>query len=300
SQVITVQDTRAPEFTAPGDLTIYSDENCEFDASVEVTGDVEDESDNCSEELEATYSDLVTDGECEGEKIITRTWSLVDECNNAADDQVQVITVKDNIKPTFTAPGDITIYSDSKCEYDASVEVTGDVEDEADNCSTDIEATYSDSVADGECEGEKIITRTWSLVDDCNNSADDQVQIITVEDNIAPTFKAPEDTVIYTDEACAYDASVEFTGDVTDENDNCTDKPEATYSDSVADGECEGEKIITRTWSLVDDCGNEAADQIQIITVEDNIAPTFTAPADLTIYSDDECKYDASVEFTGE
>ncbi|MDT0559702.1 hypothetical protein RM697_13695, partial [Ichthyenterobacterium sp. W332] len=182
-------------FTAPGDMTIYSDEECVYDASLEVTGDVEDEADNCNNQLEAMYSDSIVDGQCEGEKIITRTWSLADSCGNEAEDQVQIITVKDNIAPTFTAPADTTIYTDAHCEYDASVEATGDVEDEADNCSTEIEATYSDSIADGQCEGEKIITRTWSLVDNCDNAAEDQVQIITVKDNIAPALDKDENGV---------------------------------------------------------------------------------------------------------
>ncbi len=110
-------------------------------------------------------------------------------------------------------------------------------------------------MADGTCEGEQIITRTWSLTDDCGNTTT-QEQTITVEDNTAPTFTVPEDITIYKDENCNYDAAVGITGDVTDEADNCDATLDATLSDAVADGTCEGEQIITRTWSLTDDCGN--------------------------------------------
>jgi len=299
-QIITVEDNTPPTFTVPADITIYKDADCNYDADVTITGDVTDEADNCTTTLDATFTDAVADGSCEGEQIITRTWSLVDDCTNAAADQIQIITVEDNTVPTFTVPADITIYKDAACAYDADVTITGDVTDEADNCTTSLDATFTDAVADGSCEGEQIITRTWSLVDDCTNAAADQIQIITVEDNTAPTFTAPADITIYKDAACAYDADVTITGDVTDEADNCTTTLDATYSDAVADGSCEGEQIITRTWSLVDDCNNAAADQIQIITVEDNTAPTFTAPADITIYKDADCNYDAGVAFTGD
>jgi hypothetical protein len=213
-------------------------------------------------------------------------------------DQVQTITVQDNIAPTFTAPGDITIFSDASCVYDASVGVTGDVADEADNCSVGLNATFVD-VVDNTDPCNIIITRTWSLVDDCGNAAVDQVQTITVQDNIAPTFTAPGDITIFSDASCVYDASVGVTGDVTDEADNCSIGLNATFVD-VVDNTDPCNIIITRTWSLVDDCGNAAVDQVQTITVQDNIAPTFTAPGDITIFSDASCVYDASVGVTGD
>ncbi|MBP7849977.1 MAG: T9SS type A sorting domain-containing protein [Lentimicrobiaceae bacterium] len=299
-QTITVLDTIKPTFTRPADTTIYTDANCLYDASVTFTGDVTDEADNCTTTLDATFTDDTTAGSCEGAWIIERTWSLVDDCGNAAPDQIQTITVEDTIKPTFTRPVDITIYTNASCVYDASVSATGDVTDEADNCTTVLDATFTDDTTAGTCEGSWIIERTWSLEDDCGNKAADQIQTITVEDTTKPTFTRPVDITVYTDANCQYNASIAVTGDVTDEADNCTAILEATYSDDTTAGSCEGSWIIERTWSLEDDCGNKAADQIQTITVEDSTKPTFTRPVDITIYTDATCTYDAGVSATGD
>jgi hypothetical protein len=119
-QTITVSDNTAPTFTRPADITIFTDDNCNYNASVGVTGDVTNEADNCSTGINATFNDVTIDGPCEGSHVITRTWSLVDNCGNAALDQIQTITVSDNTAPTFTRPADITIFTDTNCNYNAS------------------------------------------------------------------------------------------------------------------------------------------------------------------------------------
>ncbi|MCG8235880.1 gliding motility-associated C-terminal domain-containing protein [Tenacibaculum finnmarkense genomovar ulcerans] len=296
-QKITVKDTIKPTFTVPNDAIIYADENCNFDLSVEKTGDVSDESDNCDTTLSATFTDATIAGSCEGEKIITRTWNLTDDCGNLTE-KIQKITVKDIIKPTFTVPNDITIFTDASCNFDSSVAKTGDVSDESDNCSTGLKATFTDVEKTGTCEGTKIITRTWNLTDSCGNSTQKD-QIITVEDNIKPTFTAPKDITISTDKNCSYDVSKVITGDVTDEADNCSTGLKATFTDVEIAGNCDGSKTITRTWNLTDSCGN-SIQKDQIITVEDNIKPTFTAPKDITISTDKNCNYDVSKAITGD
>ncbi|TKG95350.1 T9SS type B sorting domain-containing protein [Puteibacter caeruleilacunae] len=295
-QTITVRDNTIPTFTAPDAITIYKDKDGNFDAAVAVTGDVTDEADNCNVG-EATFADVIADGSCEGEQVISRTWSLADDCGNAAEDQVQVIVVKDTIKPNFTVPADIVIYKDENCEYDASMAVTGDVTDESDNCDTSLDATYEQVITPGECAGELTILRGWTLEDDCGNRQF-KVQTISVRDNTPPTFTVPADKVIFRDAHGAFDSSVAAVGDVTDEADNCG-VGEATFVDAINDTDPCG-VIITRTWSLSDDCGNAAAEQVQVITVRDNTIPTFTAPADITIYKDADCNYDASVAATGD
>ncbi|HLF52674.1 gliding motility-associated C-terminal domain-containing protein, partial [Flavobacterium sp.] len=299
-QTITVLDNLAPTFTIPANMTVFTDAACAYNTSVTITGDVIDEADNCSTGIQATYVDAIVPGECLGSYIITRTWSLVDYCGNEAPDQVQTITVLDNIAPTFTIPANMTVFTDSACAYDASIVVTGDVTDEADNCSTAIQATHVDTIVPGECQGSYVITRTWSLVDNCDNAAANQVQTITVLDNIAPTFTIPANMTVFTDEACVFDASIVVTGDVIDEADNCSTGIQATFIDVTVPGECQGSFIRTRTWSLIDNCGNAAPDQVQTITILDNLVPKFTIPANITVYADANCVYDASINVTGD
>ncbi len=251
-QTITVQDIIPPTFTIPADVTLYSDINCNYNAPISLTGDVTDENDNCDPSVDATFVDNVNTGSCAGEIIISRIWSL---SNNAAPNQIQTIatmrhqtkfkrTILDNIPPTFSAPSDVTINADANCNYNDSPSNTGSPFNINDNCDNNLAPTFSDATAPGSCEGEVIITRTWSLVDDCGNAAPNQTQTITVQDNTPPTFSAPADITIFADANCNYDASVSATGDVTDENDNCTSTLNATFSDATAPGTCEGEVII--------------------------------------------------------
>ena len=134
--------------------------------------------------------------------MIKRKWHLEDAYGNAATDQIQTITVSYTLAPSFTRPADITIYTDSIGNYDSSVSETGDVSDESDNCSTVLQATYTDSNVAGPCEGTRVITRTWHLTDSCGNAAADQQQTITVSDTTAPAFTRPPDITIYSDSSC--------------------------------------------------------------------------------------------------
>ena len=173
----------------------------------------------------------------------------------------------ENVSPTFTRPADITIYKDASCNYNASTAVTGDVMDEADNCDTSLDATYGDVVTAGSCEGEEVITRTWTLTDDCGNSTSHE-QIITATDTVSPTFTRPEADTICRDLNCNYSIDILFTGDVTDEDDNCTTVLDAIYSDDFSHlTSCDTAGYVIRRWMLSDDCGNTTVKN-QILWVE--------------------------------
>ncbi|MEN8157589.1 MAG: hypothetical protein ABFS10_11620, partial [Bacteroidota bacterium] len=204
----------------------------------------------------------------------TVTLTVLDGSGNS-NTCTSTVTVEDNIAPTFSIPADITIYSDASCAYDASVGVTGDVTDEADNCGVG-DATYVD-VVDNTDPCNIAITRTWSLVDDNGTSAASQDQTITVQDNIDPTASNP----VAVNVECTADVPAVNIADVTDEADNCTAAPTVAHVSDVSDGNSCPE-VITRTYSVTDDCGN-TINVTQTITIDDITNPTASNPAAVNV-----------------
>lgn len=304
-----LNDTEAPTFTAPADVTVHRKDDCSIDtmATAAGTGIPTDLEDNCTAAtaLVVTYADFIdVSGTCPSNITITRTWTVTDHCGNATSKD-QVITVMDNTAPTFTVPGDITIYRDADCNYDADPDETGRPTAVADNCTplAELDVVYNDvQETSTVCESNLTITRTWTVTDACGN-ATSATQTITVEDNTAPTFDVPANITVYRDADCNYNVNPDETGKPTAVADNCTaaDDLQVVYTDDVAQtlGECEKNLTITRTWTVTDECGN-ATSKDQIITVEDDTAPTFTAPDDIAICKDGSGNYDASVAVTGD
>ncbi|BAO77153.1 gliding motility-associated C-terminal domain-containing protein [Winogradskyella sp. PG-2] len=266
-QTITVQDTTEPNFTVPADITI----ECDVDTNdLNITGNVIDEEDNCSNDLNATFTDSVTNGNCINESIITRTWSLTDECDNTTT-LVQTITVQDSTSPTFTVPADLVL----ECDTDVNdLTITGDVTDESDNCATGLDAVYKDIITAGNCPGSYIINRKWTLVDNCDNVAT-ALQIITIQDTTAPIFNValPSDIIIECDTIPDVDTITA--------TDNCGEAS-VTVAESTTVGSCDNEFTLIRTWTATDDCGNETI-HTQTISVQDTTAPSFNEalPTDL-------------------
>ena len=120
---------------------------------------------------------------------------------------------------------------------------------------------------DSDADPARGMSPVFTLVS--SESRDDiDAGVIDVED---PTFTVPADLSV----ACDGDHSPAATGDVTDEADNCALNLEATFEDAEDFDQCGGE--IIRTWTLVDDCGNETV-QVQTITIEPADEPTITLP----------------------
>jgi uncharacterized repeat protein (TIGR01451 family) len=94
-------------------------------------------------------------------------------------------TIIDTTPPMVVAPADITIEAGENCEWDANTEITG-MATASDDCSGEagVALTYAD-VEEDMGKGVIIITRTWTAVDACGNSATDQ-QVITVTGGNAP------------------------------------------------------------------------------------------------------------------
>lgn len=293
---IQVGDRVPPSFTVPDGKILYKDENCDYDVSVAITGDVTDEADNCDNTLNATYTDEVVPGDCEGETLIARKWVLVDDCNNSTT-KYQYFRIRDTTRPTFTQPADITIYKDANCDHDASLTVTGDVTNEDDNCDNSLNATYSDAVANGTCVGNLNITRTWTLTDDCGNSTS-KTQMIYVRDTTRPDISnvSPTPAVLWppnhkmVDVVINYDA-VDNCSQVTSVLTISSNEPENGTGDGDTGPDMEviddhniklraeragngNGRIYTITITSTDDCGNVATTTTTVLVPHNNI----TAP----------------------
>ncbi len=274
-----------PEITIPNpleiegcDISVVNSDNAVFAFSDTTSDDIKDVFNTVDgytttapqNITSITYIDTIED-ENSCPIVVNRVFTLINTCG-VSTNYTQTINVQDSEAPTFTVPADITI----ECEDDASfLSLTGDVTDEADNCTVgNLEATFTDTAEIGECPGLMVISREWSLVDNCGN-VNTQIQIITMQDSTAPTFTVPADVTL----DCAADINdLSVAGDVTDEGDNCATELEATYTDDVTTGECPVSSIITRTWTLSDGCNETSL--VQTITLEDNEAPTVNGDFD--------------------
>ncbi|MCF6295577.1 MAG: hypothetical protein L3J25_07790, partial [Flavobacteriaceae bacterium] len=266
-QTITVIDTTNPTFVEalPADATVECDNVPAADTLTAI--------DNCGT-ASVTFGEVNNAGACPGEYELVRTWTATDQCGNETV-HTQTITVIDTTNPTFVEalPADATVECDSVPAANTLTAI--------DNCGT-ATVTFGEVNNAGACPGEYELVRTWTATDQCGNETV-HTQTITVVDTTAPTFTAPADLTINCEDD---ETNLTLTGDVTDEADNCDTTLDATYSDSVAAGSCANESVITRTWSLTDDCGNMTTHD-QTITVQDITPPTIDNEAsDLTVECD--------------
>lgn len=287
--VIYVQDTTAPTFDIiPSDITV----ECSDLPGAPNVNDVT-VSDNCGDvntiygeyseghnaDITVTVTTDTIEGNCEGSYTILWIWTATDYCDNSAS-ATTTITVVDTTDPIFiSAPQNITI----DCSQDLP---EGDLLIAVDNCTDGfIESTFSDSIVAGNCPNSYSVERTYIATDDCGNSAE-FVQLIFVTDLVAPIFFA-ENEVFYTYECGT--TIPEIQPAVTD---NCDLNLEFSFIDTEGGNPCS--RVITRTWTAADDCGN-TSDFVQVITVNDTQGPIISAVDSLSLPCDNYSALDASV-----
>jgi large repetitive protein len=268
NQYITVQDTARPRVYCPEDLTL----NCEVSLLPERTGKAS-AIDNCTDKVtNFTYDDVRTDGSCNDNFSLIRTWTGTDSCGNW-NTCIQKIKVHDTTKPVIICPPNITI----SCQTSSDPETLGRAT-ATDKCTDFISnITFNDSITPGNCLSNYVIKRNWVAKDSCSNQ-NNCIQKITVQDTTRPEISCPNDLTIN----CNDNNSPDFTG-YPGTSSVCTkDLSELNYSDLIIPGICPQNYIIIRTWSVTDDCGNTNL-CTQKITVQDNNAPIINCPADITL-----------------
>ena len=292
-QIITVEDNTAPTFddsSLPQDITLECSDNIPALEDVILTA-----TDNCADvsDIIITPTEIITnqDDDCSNNYIITRTWTANDCAGNSIQ-HIQVITVEDNTAPVFdvsSLPQNVTLECSDNIPALVDVILTA-----TDNCSdvSDIIITPSEIITNqnDECSNNYTITRTW-IANDCAGNSVEHVQVITVEDNTAPVFdisSLPQDVALECSDNIPAIEDVILTA-----TDNCSDVSDIIITPSEIitnqNDDCSNNYTITRTW-IANDCAGNSVEHVQVITVEDNTAPTFDAsslPLDVTLECSD-------------
>lgn len=256
-QTISFGDPPPPELTCPFDITLQCGQSIDPIDIGEATTIL-----GCGNDL-ITYEDEIAAG-CAQTGIITRTWTVVDGCNNVVTCD-QVITIIDNAPPVITCPDNIVVECGDSTDPSATGVVTG-----TDACGT-ITTSSSDFFVTG-CGSSGTIIRTWTVTDECSNFLTCP-QLITIDDTSGPAITCPDNTVVScggsidpldTGMATAVDACGTFT---------------INFSDDVVPI-CPGTPSLTRTWTANDQCGNQSSCD-QIISLDDSPPPVIVCPPDV-------------------
>jgi len=255
TQTITIVDTTAPVINNVPENEVVECDNIPVAATLTAI-------DNCDDDVEVVFSEEIIDLDCG--MMIYRTWSAEDMCGNSVSN-TQTLTVVDTTAPEFVSyPADETVEC-SEIPAPASMSAT-------DNCDNDLDISLEETIIDnGDCTS--VITRTWTVVDDCGNSST-TTQLLTVVDTTAPVVLfSPENIEVECDDIPGF-------GTITAE-DNCDTDLEVVTNESIQDLVCGS--VITRSWTVTDDCGNTTTVQ-QTISVVDTTAPMMSGvPADVSI-----------------
>jgi gliding motility-associated-like protein len=254
SQSISITDTQKPVLAGvPSNTTVECGDALPV-ANVSAT-------DVCFGQIQVTMTENSVGSGCN--RVITRTWTAVDSCGNTAT-ATQTITVTDTQKPVFSGvPVDTTI----ECGVTLPVaNVTA-----IDQCEGQTAVSYTETTQGSGCN--KLLLRTWATKDGCGNT-NSVTQRITVRDTKQPVLSGiPANisvscgTVIPVASVTAFDA--------------CLGQMAVSFSEVQTGSNCN--KILTRTWTAADSCGNTAIG-VQVITFIDTEKPVLAGvPADVTL-----------------
>ncbi len=234
---VTISDTTKPVFVPDyhrnREITLNND--CEYD-TIPFDSEIYGVEDNCTDELQALYSDTVLTNIYGADSVIIRTWTSEEDCGgNSANPITQEITIVDQFVPVFAQ-----LKVDSICK---GLEYTPDADYVAgrisDNCAgvdflrnhltSDTTTTNNpDAVND-------TTTITWTVIDNYGNSAQATQMVIHFAAPIVEISGAEEicegSTTELTPSVSNYsDVTYTWSDNVEVVNDNVATVPAGTYT----------------------------------------------------------------------
>ncbi len=186
------------------------------------------------------------------------------------------VEVIDKYPPILICPEEVTL----ECREDYNdLELTG-VAEALDNCSVS-SVTHTNTNVDISSCGVGTVTRQWKAVDHLGLTSIcyQTINIINTDEFDGTKIKWPKDITI---EACISEITPDITGNVTVEDDYCS-QVAITYKDQVFDVVQDACTKILRKWSVLDWCTFDHDnpyttgywEYTQVIKIFDNVAPKF-------------------------
>jgi hypothetical protein len=268
TQVVTVQDTKAPVITTAAGALNATLECSDATAIAAAEALVPMATDNCAVPTRKLVSDVKTDA-CGSTYTRVKTWNFADACGNVSASFTQTIVVRDTKAPVLIVPAPISLTNDAGiCGAVVNFAATA-----SDNCSAPV-LTYSQKPGTVFPVGQTTVTVT--ATDACGNATTGSFSI-TVADTEKPAITAPA-AISQTADASHCYATVALGTPVT--ADNCAVDHVSNNAPAVFPV---GNTIVT--WTVIDIYGNSNT-ATQVVTVTDNEAPVLSCPAAITVTND--------------
>ncbi|MBL7813721.1 MAG: hypothetical protein JNL70_01860, partial [Saprospiraceae bacterium] len=267
---LTIRDTQNPVITGvPSDTTV----ECSA-VPVAATPSV---SDVCDATIGLVFNEVRTNGNCNNNYTLTRTWTATDACGNVTT-RTQVLTVRDITQPSLLNVPNDTIVDCSAIPTPANVTA-------GDNCDASLTVNYAQTRTDGNCPNNYTLTRTWTVTDVCGNTQT-ATQVLTVQDTIKPIVSInPTDTII---ECNGLGNVQDIQNWLTNHGggratDNCGNITWTHNYTGLTTTTCGIVGTATVTFTATDDCDNSVSRTAKL-TIRDTQKPIITGvPADTTV-----------------
>jgi hypothetical protein len=247
-QIITVTDNIAPQF---GTINPYIHIQCGELENLQAPS----ATDNCNE-VSVTFQDGLSSGGCYG--VIVRTWIATDACGNSTS-AVQYISILDNQGPVIENPADDVVDCDQAPTAIPSIEIY-------DACGYEVQIIEASQTIVELNDCSYAIVWHWVAMDYCENISE-ATTTITVTDLTNPTIATLEPQTFNCDAPYMAPGTPSY-------DDNCDEDLELTLTQDTIPGTCQYNYQIVYTWTVTDNCGNNASSSVTY-TVVDETNPIF-------------------------
>ena len=230
--------------------------------------------------LVITPAGTITNGACP-QQTITQSWTISDGCGNATNcsQTVTVIGCCASNCLQVVCPNSKTVQCGTAWTFDPPV-VSTCCTNRIAGTATNLAITPTGTITNGACP-QQTITQTWFITDGCGNT-NNCSQTVTVIGCCASNclqVVCPTNKTVQCGSPWAFDLPVVSTC-CTNHIPGTATNLLITTANTITNGTCP--KVITRTWRIVDGCGNTNF-CLQQVTVVDTTPPMIFCPTNTIV-----------------